>query len=97
MVESNKFHITSNSFKDGAVMDKKYTKYGNNVSPHMTWKNVPNGTKSFVLVMDDPDAKPGYLLFLLKIKNYIETLSKFKIFVNEKYFIFINVNNSIYI
>jgi len=59
MVESNKFSISSNSFKDGAFMDKKYTKYASNVSPHLAWKNVPQGTKSFVLLVEDPDAKPG--------------------------------------
>jgi Raf kinase inhibitor-like YbhB/YbcL family protein len=32
---------------------------GGNVSPSLSWKNVPAGTKSFVVMMYDPDAPTG--------------------------------------
>ncbi len=48
--------IWSNSFKEGEFIPPKYTCEGENVSPHLAWGNVPEDTKSFVLVMDDPDS-----------------------------------------
>ncbi|HAG22913.1 MAG TPA: YbhB/YbcL family Raf kinase inhibitor-like protein, partial [Synergistaceae bacterium] len=39
-------------------MMPKETGYRNgNVSPALFWEDVPEGVKSFVLVMDDPDAQ----------------------------------------
>jgi len=32
---------------------------GNNISPRINWKNVPQGTKSFALTAYDPDAPTG--------------------------------------
>lgn len=32
---------------------------GNNVSPAVSWKNAPQGTKSFALLVHDPDAPTG--------------------------------------
>jgi Raf kinase inhibitor-like YbhB/YbcL family protein len=36
----------------------RYTCSGEDVSPPLTWQNVPQGTTSFALICDDPDA-PG--------------------------------------
>jgi Raf kinase inhibitor-like YbhB/YbcL family protein len=33
-----------------------YTCEGRNISPPLAWKNLPKGTKSLVLIVDDPDA-----------------------------------------
>jgi Raf kinase inhibitor-like YbhB/YbcL family protein len=59
------FSVTSNSFKDGQVLDKKHAGnlagnancVGSNVSPHLKWTNVPDGTKSFAIFMIDPEGR----------------------------------------
>ncbi len=53
------FSLTSPAFTDGSMIDKKYTCDGANVSPPLAWKDAPAGTKSFALIMDDPDAPAG--------------------------------------
>ena len=47
--------LTTTAFADGAVIPNKYTQAGEQVSPALTWTNVPAGTQSFVLHMRDPD------------------------------------------
>ncbi len=49
------FDITSSAFKDGAVIPSKYTCDGENINPPLSLKNIPQGTKSFVLIVCDPD------------------------------------------
>ena len=51
--------VTSTAFKDGGMMPGKYSLNGGNVSPPIAWNNVPEGTKSFALICDDPDAPAG--------------------------------------
>src|SRR5262245_52295518 len=47
--------LTTTAFADGAPIPVKYTQAGEQVSPALTWTNVPPGTVSFVLHMRDPD------------------------------------------
>lgn len=51
--------IKSSSFKEGEIIPKKYTCEGDNVNPFLEIKDAPHGTKSFALVVDDPDATHG--------------------------------------
>src|SRR5262249_2770619 len=52
--------ITSTAFAQGAEIPSQYTADGDNVSPELYWNDAPPGTKSFVLIMHDPDApRPG--------------------------------------
>jgi Raf kinase inhibitor-like YbhB/YbcL family protein len=51
--------LTSTAFKDGAMIPRKYTCDGPDVSPQLAWDAVPAGTKSLALVCDDPDAPRG--------------------------------------
>lgn len=51
--------IKSDVFKDGGYIPRDYTCQGKNISPALSWKDVPAGTKSFVLICDDPDAPMG--------------------------------------
>lgn len=47
--------LTTTAFADGAPIPVKFTQAGEQVSPPLTWSNVPPGTQSFVLHMRDPD------------------------------------------
>jgi hypothetical protein len=53
------FSLTSQAFKDGDRIPKQYTCDGADVSPPLSWQDAPAGTKSFALIMDDPDAPIG--------------------------------------
>ena len=48
--------ISSNAFVAGGPIPKQYTCEGADISPALVWQNVPAGTKSLVLIEDDPDA-----------------------------------------
>ncbi|MGD8428574.1 MAG: YbhB/YbcL family Raf kinase inhibitor-like protein [Balneolaceae bacterium] len=48
--------ILSSAFKNGETIPVKYSCDGENVSPPLEWSEVPDGTKSFALIVDDPDA-----------------------------------------
>jgi len=51
--------ITSSAFEEGGMIPKKYTCDAENVSPPLAWSGTPSGTKSYVLICDDPDAPAG--------------------------------------
>lgn len=51
--------LTSSAFQDGAAIPEKYSSYGANISPPLSWSKLPDGTKSEVLVVEDPDAPSG--------------------------------------
>jgi phosphatidylethanolamine-binding protein (PEBP) family uncharacterized protein len=64
------FTLKSTTFADGKMMPKKLANstaniannpncVGDNVSPQLSWSNVPEGTKSFVLLMIDPEGRGG--------------------------------------
>jgi Raf kinase inhibitor-like YbhB/YbcL family protein len=53
------FEIKSPGFNQGRAIPKKYTCEGPDVSPQLIWTDPPVGTKSFVLIVDDPDAPKG--------------------------------------
>jgi Raf kinase inhibitor-like YbhB/YbcL family protein len=51
--------VTSPSFGQGARVPQQFTCKGRDVSPALSWSGAPDGTKSFALIMDDPDAPVG--------------------------------------
>ncbi len=51
--------ITSTAFKEGESIPSRFTCDDRNVSPPLSWSGVPSGTKSLVLIVDDPDAPVG--------------------------------------
>lgn len=56
---ANSFEITSPSLKEGTMIDAKFTCDGQDLSPALAWTAPPTGTKSLVLIVDDPDAPSG--------------------------------------
>jgi Raf kinase inhibitor-like YbhB/YbcL family protein len=61
------FTLESTTFKDGQLLPKPVGDIparganckGENVSPQLSWSNAPEGTRSFVFVVSDPDAGLG--------------------------------------
>ena len=54
-----KLSLTSDAFQNGQAIPAYHTCDGANQSPPLSWGEPPEGTKSFALVMDDPDAPSG--------------------------------------
>lgn len=50
------FVLTSAAFPANGMIPAHYTCDGQNVSPPLVWGALPAGTKSLVLIVDDPDA-----------------------------------------
>jgi Raf kinase inhibitor-like YbhB/YbcL family protein len=61
------FTLTSSTFKDGKMLQTKNAGndksnpncVGDNISPPLAWTHVPAGTKSFAMLMYDPQGKVG--------------------------------------
>jgi Raf kinase inhibitor-like YbhB/YbcL family protein len=50
--------ITSPDFSEGGTIPDEFSSYGANKTPRIKWSNGPTGTRSYVLLLEDPDA-PG--------------------------------------
>lgn len=53
------FILTSNAFTEGANIPSQFTCGGEGISPELKWDGAPASAKSFVLIVDDPDAPGG--------------------------------------
>lgn len=51
--------LTSSAFTEGGKIPAKYTCSGEGISPPLAWSGAPAGTKSFALIVEDPDAPMG--------------------------------------
>ena len=66
--------VESPAFGPQAEIPQKYTCDGENISPPISWKDLPNGTKSLALISDDPDA-PTIIWVHWVVYNLPETVS----------------------
>jgi Raf kinase inhibitor-like YbhB/YbcL family protein len=68
------FTLSSTTFQDGKMLPKRVANaaanennnpncVGDNISPQFSWSNVPDGTKSFVFFMMDPEGRGGAGVF----------------------------------
>src|SRR5688500_10145965 len=53
------FKISSPAFANGSDIPVRHTCDGNDLSPQIAWSDVPEGTRSLALIVDDPDAPRG--------------------------------------
>ena len=49
------FELKSAAFTNTSLIPTQFTCDGDNVSPSLAWKRVPKGTKSYALIVTDPD------------------------------------------
>lgn len=70
--------VTSSAFGEGAMIPKKYTCDDINVSPPLEWSQAPEGTKTFAIICDDPDAPSGTWVHwvLYNLPSNIDKLSE---------------------
>jgi len=54
-----KLSLTSDAFQNGHAIPARYTCDGADQTPRLHWSDPPAGTKSFALVIGDPDAPSG--------------------------------------
>lgn len=70
--------LESNAFKDESSIPRKYTCQGADISPELHWSGAPENTKSFALIVDDPDAPAGTWIHWLicDIDSNIDAISE---------------------
>jgi hypothetical protein len=51
--------LTTDAIHSSGYFDPRYTCDFDNSSPELRWSDVPEGTQSFALIAEDPDAAPG--------------------------------------
>ena len=51
--------LWSHDFNEEEHIPRKFSGDGQDVNPHLAWNDVPPGTKSLALIVDDPDAPMG--------------------------------------
>jgi Raf kinase inhibitor-like YbhB/YbcL family protein len=54
-----KIAVSSPAFPSGGNIPERFSCKGANVNPPLQFSGIPTGTKSLVLIMDDPDAPGG--------------------------------------
>ncbi len=54
-----KITLTSSAFKNNGMMPKKYSCNGENISPTLSWTEIPKNTKSISIICNDLDAPAG--------------------------------------
>jgi Raf kinase inhibitor-like YbhB/YbcL family protein len=51
--------VASPAFSDGQRIPERYSKGGDNISPPLQWQDAPRNTRSFAVIVEDPDAPKG--------------------------------------
>src|SRR4051812_28506373 len=59
IIKTATLEISSPAFSNKGSIPMKYTCEGDEINPPISVKNIPAGTKSLTLIVDDPDAPKG--------------------------------------
>ena len=51
--------VASPAFDSGQRIPERYSRNGGNVSPPLEWHDAPRNTRSFAVIVEDPDAPKG--------------------------------------
>ena len=57
--DAGDLQVTSEAFKDGQPIPTQYAALQQNISPPVTWDEGPDGVRSYVLMLEDPDVPQG--------------------------------------
>lgn len=70
--------LKSPAFEEGESIPSKFTCDGENISPELSWSNSPEGTKTFALIVEDPDAPDGIFVHwvVYNISSEVTNLSE---------------------
>jgi Raf kinase inhibitor-like YbhB/YbcL family protein len=52
----NAMRLSTNAFAPNGDIPSRHTCEGNDLAPALAWSDAPDGTQSFALIVDDPDA-----------------------------------------
>ena len=63
--EEVRFTVTSPHFQNEGQLPADLTCKGKNVAPTLNWVGTPEGTQSFVVIVDDPEDQSGNSAFWL--------------------------------
>jgi len=68
--------LKSPEFNNNEFIPKKFTCRGENINPALTIEDIPGGTKSLAIILDDPDAPGGnwvhWVMFDVSVISKIE-------------------------
>lgn len=68
--------LTSNAFNDNDFIPKKYSYRNENISPPLSWTDVPLKTKTFAIIVDDPDGRDWSHWIIFNIPSNVNSLPK---------------------
>lgn len=57
--QSKTFTLQTNAFRNLGSIPARYSCDGEDISPNLTWQNIPAKTQTFALIFSDPDAPMG--------------------------------------
>ncbi len=74
--EGGEMKIKSPVFEDNGMIPSKYTCEGGDINPPLIMEDIPEGTQSLALIVDDPDAPMGtwvhWVVFNMDVVDTIE-------------------------
>lgn len=71
---NSNFTLNSSAFENDGFIPEKYTCDGEDISPELSWDGAPEGTESYTMIVDDPDA-PGRIFTHWVLYNLPATMN----------------------